>query len=215
MMGGHFLDVEAWARRDAFRFFLAYEQPFFNLCAEVEVGPTLAWCREHGQSFSLASWFVCMGAINAVEPMRYRLRGERVWVHDRLSVATTVLNPDETFRFCYFPYEDRFDAFVEAARAVMAAPAGQMDGRPEDDGLVHGSTVPWLRFTSVMHARRLGAAADSTPKVVFGRYAEREGGASMPVSLEVHHALMDGLHASRVFEALEARFAAPTRWLGP
>jgi chloramphenicol O-acetyltransferase type A len=89
-----------------------------------------------------------------------------------------------------------------------------MDGRPYDDALVHGSTVPWLAFTGLMHARRLGAAADSTPKIVFGKHTRRaDGGASVPVSIEAHHALVDGLHVSRVFEALEARFLEPARHL--
>jgi chloramphenicol O-acetyltransferase type A len=213
-MSGRFLDVEGWSRRDAFRFFMAYEQPFFNVCAEVELGPTLAWCRARGASSSLACWYVCLLAINAVEPMRYRLRGDQVWVHDQLSVATTVLNEDETFRFCYLPYADSFAAFCASAQAAMASEEAPMDGRPEEDALIHGSTLPWLRFTSVAHARRIGPAADSTPKVVFGRYTKRpDGGASVPVSIEVHHALMDGLHVARVFEALEQRFMEPERWL--
>jgi chloramphenicol O-acetyltransferase type A len=36
----------------------------------------------------------------------------------------------------------------------------------------------------------------------------------MPVSVEVHHALMDGLHAGRYFEGLENCFSSPRAALG-
>ena len=36
----------------------------------------------------------------------------------------------------------------------------------------------------------------------------------MPPSVEVHHALMDGLHVGRYVQAFEAALAAPEAWLG-
>ncbi len=53
-MSGHFLDLDGWPRRAQYDFFLAYEQPFFDVAAEVPVTHTLAWCRDHERSFSLA-----------------------------------------------------------------------------------------------------------------------------------------------------------------
>ncbi|MCB0574850.1 MAG: hypothetical protein KDC61_09825 [Saprospiraceae bacterium] len=37
------------------------------------------------------------------------------------------------------------------------------------------------------------------PKIVFGKYFASGDRLLMPVSVEVHHALMDGLHAGRFF----------------
>jgi chloramphenicol O-acetyltransferase type A len=36
----------------------------------------------------------------------------------------------------------------------------------------------------------------------------------MALSIEVHHALMDGLHVGRLVQALEARLQDPARWVG-
>ena len=38
---GHYLELSDWPRRHTFDFFLDYDQPFFNICAEVNVLPTL------------------------------------------------------------------------------------------------------------------------------------------------------------------------------
>lgn len=211
--GGRWLDLEAWPRAATFRFFQTFEQPFFNVTAPVDVGPTLALCRASGRSFFLASWFLCLRAAESVEPLRCRLRGDRVWVHDALDLGVTVLRDDESFRFCYLDRAPTFDAFVRGAepalaRARAADPGAPLEPRPDRDDLLHGTVLPWTSFTSITHARRL-PATDSVPKLAFGRYEPRGDRVEMPVSLEVHHALVDGLHVGRFFERFAALLAAP------
>ncbi len=206
---GHLLDLDAWSRRAQYDFFRTYEQPFFQVCAEVQVSATWRRCREEGHSFFLASWFLCVQAANDVVPFRCRLREEGVWVHERVGLATTVLREDESFAFCHLPDLPTFGAFAgPAAEVVRSAclPASTMDDRPDDDALIHGSTLPWLRFTGFSHARR-ASARDSIPKIVFGRVSQDHRGEHlMPVAVDVHHALMDGIHVARFFQRLEALF---------
>ncbi len=210
--GGRWLDVGASPRAATFRFFRGFEQPFFSVCAQVDVGPTLERCRASGRSFFLASWWLCLRAAQDVEPLRCRLRGDRVWAHDALGVGVTVLRDDESFRFCYLDDAPTFDAFAGAAApalaAARAAPAdAPLEPRADRDDLLHGTVLPWLPFTSITHARRL-PAADSVPKVAFGKFERRADRVDMPVSLEVHHALVDGLHVGRFFERFAALLAA-------
>jgi chloramphenicol O-acetyltransferase type A len=63
-------------------------------------------------------------------------------------------------------------------------------------------------FTSFSHARRWGTE-DAVPKIVFGKHREIGGRRHMPVSVEVHHALVDGLHVGRFYEAFQARLDTP------
>lgn len=211
--GGRWLDVEASPRAATFRFFRGFEQPFFNVCAPLDVTPTLELCRATGRSFFLASWWLCLRAAGSVEALRCRLRGERVWVHDALDLGVTVLRDDESFRFCYLERAATFDAFARAAEpglvAARSSPAdAPLEPRPDRDDLLHGTVLPWLPFTSISHARRL-PTTDSVPKLAFGKYTRRGERIEMPVSLEVHHALVDGLHVGRFFERFAALLAAP------
>jgi chloramphenicol O-acetyltransferase type A len=135
-----------------------------------------------------------------------------VWAHDALGVGVTVLRDDESFRFCYLDDAPTFDAFAGAAADVLAAaraaPAdAPLEPQADRDDLLHGTVLPWLPFTSITHARRL-PAADSVPKVAFGKFERRGDRVDMPVSLEVHHALVDGLHVGRFFERFTALLAA-------
>lgn len=212
-----YLEIESWKRREQFEFFKDYHNPFFNICTSVDVAPLLELTREADEvSFSIAYHFFSIKAANAVEQFRYRLREGGVLVHDRVHAGTTLLLADENFTFVYFDYSEEFETFQARARAVIeSAKAGgvQLYQREGEDDLIYHSVIPWATFTSISHARR-GGPQESVPKIAFGRYREENGRASMPVSVEVHHALMDGLHVGRYLELLESYFSDPRPALG-
>ena len=207
-----YLDVEAWSRRQQFEFFKNFDNPYFNICANVDVTPLLALSRATPDvSFFISYHFLSMKAANEVEPFRYRLRGGRVLVHDRIHAGTTLLLADESFTFVYFDFDHDFGAFhTRATAAVEKARAGasRLDEREGRDDLIHHSVVPWVTFTSISHARNWGRE-DSVPKIAFGRYRADGERIRMPISVEAHHALMDGLHVGRYFEKLEGYFSDP------
>ena len=207
-----YLDIEAWSRRQQFEFFKSYDNPFFNICTNVDVTPLLSLTRAMRDiSFFIAYHFFSIKAANEVEPFRYRLRGDRILVHDRIHAGTTLLLADESFTFAYFDYTEDFEGFhARAEAAIQSAKAGgvQLYQRPEQDDLIYHSVIPWATFTSITHARK-GGRQESVPKIAFGKYREDGGRMMMPVSVEVHHALMDGLHVGRYFEQLESYFSNP------
>ena len=208
---GRWLDLNRWERRETFAFFLRYEQPLTNICATVDVGPTVRFCKERNESFFLTSWYLAMRAVASVENLRMRLRGDRVFVYDSLYVSTTVLREDESFGFCHIPLTQTFREFkaigIEAIRMARAGSDSLMSLEGRDDA-VYGTTVPWLRLTGVTHAHRIPVQS-SVPKIVFGRFEDIRGQVTMPVALEVHHALCDGLHMSRFFQRFEALLQRP------
>ena len=196
--------MDAWPRRDHFAFFCGYEQPFFNVCVDVEVGSLLSTCRApDGPSFFLSTMYASMRAANDVESFRYRIRGERVVVHDVVHAGSAVLIDDERFGFAYFAFTTEFAAFLHAGKAAVAgAGDASLDDYADRDDLTYHSVLPWIPFTSFAHARR-GGAGDSIPRVVLGGYRGSSGTERMPVSVEVHHALMDGIHVSRYLDRFQ------------
>ena len=203
------LDLDGWRRREHFDFFRRFEQPFFNVCTDVDVGPGAAATADGG-SFFLGTLYLCLGAVNAVEELRMRLRGDDVVVHAQVDAGTTVMRDDRTFGFGYFDTCEPYAAFERAGRAVLDDVRRHDDlaDRPERDDLVYLSVLPWIRFTSFAHARRC-PITDSIPRIVFGaRHRGSDGALRMPISIEVHHALVDGVHVADFLERFEARLAA-------
>ena len=208
------LDLAGWKRRQHFEFFRRYEKPWFNISADVDVSALVERCAApDGPSFFLASLWLSLVAANGVEELRYRLRGDEVFVHPVIHGGSTVLMPDETFAFAYFDFDPSFAAFAEAGAAelqrVRSGPGG-LRPRPERDDLIHYSVIPWVSFSSFSHARTLESDL-SVPKIVFGRHRPVGGRRLLPVSVEVHHALVDGLHVGRFYERFEELAREPGR----
>ena len=211
-----YLDLANWARRDVFEFFRGFDKPYFNICTSLDVTRLLKFLRGRPNvSVSLAYHYFALRMANEIEPFRYRLREGKVFVHDVIHGATTVLLPNETITFAYFNYQDDFAKFVgEAERAIKETQSGDGALRPRasDDGRVHFTTLPWVSFTSFSHARNWGRE-DSEPKIAFGKFTSENERTLLPISVEVHHALMDGLHVGRFLTGLEEALVEPEAYL--
>jgi chloramphenicol O-acetyltransferase type A len=213
----HYLNLASWARRDVFEFFRDFDKPYFNICTRLDVTNLLALLRLRSKvSVSLAYHYFALRMANEIEPFRYRLREGKVLVHDVIHGGTTVLMPGEKFTLAYFNYDKDFGKFVsEAASAVEEVRSGDGAFLPRgDDARVHFTTLPWVSFTSFSHARNWGRE-DSVPKIAFGKFTREDQRMLLPISVEVHHALMDGLHVGRYLTQLEEALLNPQVFLPP
>lgn len=199
------LDLQNWPRKEHFEFFRKFDEPFFGICANVDCTAAYAAAKAGGHSFFLYYLHKVITAVNAVEPFRYRIAADDIVVHDTINVSATLTREDNTFGFSFMEYHPGFEAFSAAARQeierVRNTP-GLFTRSFEADNLIHFSAVPWINFTSLSHARSL-TLPDSCPKISVGKMTEAGGRLLMPVSVHVHHALMDGYHVGLFFDALQ------------
>lgn len=205
-MTGTYVDLARWARRKHYEFYRDYDQPFFGIATDVCV--TRLYRRTQtatGMSFFLATLFASLRAANQIDELKLRLREDGVWRHDRIHAGSTLIRPNETFGFGYFEFVDDYDEFERRGRKEIeeVRSADTLEPLADRDDMIHYSVLPWIRFTSFAHARR-SSALDSVPKVVFGKRFERENNLWMPIAVEAHHALVDGLHVARFVEAFQS-----------
>lgn len=211
-----FLDVTNWARRDLFEFFRGYDNPYFNICTQLDITNLYAHLRsEPSVSISLALHYVALRAANEIEPFRYRLRDGKVLVHEIVHGGTIVLQPNESFNFAYFDYQTDFREFIaDAQQSVDEARRENKPLNPDpSENRIHFTVLPWISFTSFAHARNLGRE-ESIPKIAFGKFFEENGRTLLPFSVEVHHALMDGLHVGRYVARVQELVDTPETIFG-
>lgn len=214
LMAGY-LDVSSWARREVFEFFVGFDKPYFNICTRLDITNLLSLLRNRPDvSVMLAYHYFALRMANEIEPFRYRLREGRVFVHDMIHGGTTVMLPNENFTLAYFEYDPDFETFINGAdRAVKEVQAGDGAFRPNTrDDMIHCTTLPWVSFTSFSHARNW-AREDSVPKIAFGKFVKEDDRTLLPFSVEVHHALMDGLHVGRYVSRMEKALAEPEAYI--
>ena len=206
-----YLDLETWARRDLFEFFRGYQNPYFNICTQLDITRLIEALRDRpGVSVSLAYHYFALRIANEIEPFHYRLEGDdSVIIHEVINGGTTVLLPNETFTYAYFDYHEDFQQFItEAGEAIDRVRAeGSLKPTMRYD-LIYFTTLPWVSFTSFAHARTPGRG-ESIPRIAFGKFLREGDRIHLPISVEVHHALMDGLHVGRFFKSLEEALAKP------
>jgi chloramphenicol O-acetyltransferase type A len=200
-----FIDLDTWKRREHFSIYTRLANPFWSICADVDVTSLWEHCHQSNElSFSTAAIYLALVAVNETEPFRLRIRENRVWMHDRVDVSTTVLRADDTFAFAIFPMVENFSEFHTRARteAHIARTSDTLGAAvPGQDNLIYHSTLPWIRFTAVSNPT--GGGQDCIPRLVFGRCSQHDGRWQMPVAVEVHHGLVDGLDVARFYERFE------------
>ncbi len=198
------LDLQSWNRKDQYEFFKDYDNPFFNIVANINVTRLYEFCKKKNISFFLSSLFCSCKAANAVEEFRYRIKDDKIIVYDTIHAGSTILHSDNTFGFCYFDYFEDHRKFAAHAQKEIEQlrKTKKLEPRVDADNLIHYSVIPWISFTSFQHARNLGTQ-DTIPKIVFGKHFQEGAVKKMPVSVEVNHALLDGYHVGQYFERLQ------------
>lgn len=194
------LDIERWPRRSAYEFFKDYADPFFNITANVDVTRLDEFCRANDLRFSLAALFHAIQAVNEIREFRLRLIGDEIVEFETIHATQTILNDDESFSFCYFENRETVFDFDTAGKAALEKYKRLKTFDVESDrlDLVYCSVIPWISFTSFKHASRL-YRRQTVPRIVFGKMFNENGVVKMPVSVEVNHAMVDGLHVGRFF----------------
>ncbi|NLE77199.1 MAG: chloramphenicol acetyltransferase [Chloroflexi bacterium] len=209
------LNLQTWARREHFRVFSGYDHPHFGLCANVDLTEFYPAVKERGVSFTVATVYVLAQAANAIPEFRYRLRGDEVVEHETVHPSTTILTDDNVFTFCSLGYVEPFGEFAARAAETMAYVRTHLtlEDEPGRDDLLFMTAVPWVSFTSVLHPMHL-QPADCVPRLAWGKRFGEGPRLKMPLSVQAHHALMDGMHLGAFYTAVQEAFSHPDAVLG-
>lgn len=194
------LDIENWSRKEHFNFFRKFEEPFFG--ATVQIDCTIAYQKSKALDSSFFIYYLhkTLIAVNETEAFRYRIDNDQIYIYDQIDGSATIGREDGSFGFSLIEYHTNFDIFKTIAlteiERVQNTPG--LFTRPFDtENVIHFSAIPWLNFTSLSHARSY-TFPDSCPKISFGKMNVCDNGKrTMPMSVHVHHALIDGLHLSQ------------------
>jgi len=189
------LDIDSWNRKDHFNFFKQLEEPFFGVCVPVDCTIAFQKSKEENHSFFISYLHKALVAVNSVECFKYRISGDKILIYDHIDASPTIGRTDGTFGFSYMKYTPNFKEFKKIAKKEIERIENTpgLDPATSGENVVHFSALPWLDFTSFSHARSF-TFPDSAPKISVGKMTEGNGKKSFPISIHVHHGLVDGFH---------------------
>ncbi|SCY20289.1 chloramphenicol acetyltransferase [Flavobacterium caeni] len=202
-----YLDLDTWPRTEHFHFFRQFDEPFWGAVVEVDCTRAYENAKAHNVPFFIWYLHQTLTAVNAIEACRYRIEDQQVAVYDRVDVSATIMREDGSFGFSYMKYHQDIAVFSKRCLTeidrVKNTP-GLFTRTFDMANLIHFSAVPWVNFTSLSHARSF-SFPDSCPKISFGKMTVHpDGKRTMPMSVHVHHALMDGLHVGQLIDRFQA-----------
>ena len=198
------LDLNTWNRKEHFLFFKQMEEPFYGITTTIDCTKAYAKAKELGVSFFSYYLHKTLSAVNAIENFRYRIIEDEVYVFDVIDASATVMREDTTFGFSYMPYTENpidFAQIVQTEIGRIQTTTGVFT-REYPENLIHFSALPWINFSSLSHARSF-TWPDSCPKISYGKLLDENGTKSMPISIHVHHGLVDGYHVGLFLDALQ------------
>lgn len=209
------IDIQSWARREHFELFKTFNHPHFNICANVDLTDSYHYAKGHGISPTVAIIYVISRAANAIPEFRYRIRDGEVIEHETISPSTTILADNDLFSFCTIDYSQNFPEFAVRANEVIAAAKDSptLKDPPNRDDLLYMTALPWVSFTSFSHPMKLHPA-DSIPRFAWGKFFDEGNRLKMPLSVQGHHALMDGIHMGKFYAGVQDYLQHPTDILG-
>ena len=208
-MTGTRVDLATWSRAEQFQFFRAFERPHFATTVRIEVSRLMAQRKARNISPFRHAIFAIGTGLHAVPELRMRFRGDIVTQYDRLQLSPTIPLDNGDFRYTYLQFNPDRATFEAHTRAKIeevraGAPLNANDGSIQD--VAYLSCMPWLDYSSLDNA--LPNADDCIPRVGWGKIVPKGDGFDVAMTIQVHHALVDGRQVGQFFEATQSAINA-------
>ena len=209
------IDIAIWPRRKHFKVFNSFDYPHFNLCANVDITPLYALVKAKGISINTTLIYILSRTANDYPEFRWRIRDDKVVEHEIVHPSASVLTTDDLFSFCTMKYNQAFTEFYPSAEATIAYTKQHptLNDEPGQDDLLFMTSIPWVSFTGIMHPIHMHPV-DSVPRFAWGKFFQERDRIMLPLSVQAHHALMDGFHVGRYYQKLQQYLDKPESWLG-
>lgn len=192
-------------RRKHFEFFRQMNHPHFSVTANVDITRMAHELKAKDLPFMATVVWLVTRTANAIEQYRWRIRGEKVVEHDVVHPSFAIdTEVSDVFSFCEVQYSEDYKAFLDVALATIETTRRNpvFEDEPGRDDYLFLSSLPWVSFTAITHAMNYHPH-DSVPRITWGRFFRQGNQVLMPLSVQAHHALVDGRQMGAFFEMFQ------------
>ena len=208
------IDIDNWSRKNHYNYFKQLDYPHFNICANIDITNFYEYVKSKNLPFFISILYLSTKVANNITEFKLRIRDNLIIEHDTVNPSFTVMTDDNLFSFCTTNFIDDYNQFktstIEDIEKVKKNII--MNDEPGRDDLLYITTLPWISFTSITHPIQM-SPTDSIPRISWGKFFDDNGKVKIPFSVQVHHALVDGIHVGKYFNDLEEVFNNPQKYL--
>ncbi|MBN1038884.1 chloramphenicol acetyltransferase [Clostridium botulinum] len=208
------IDIENWKRKDHYNFFRQVDYPHFNICGNIDITKFYKYIKENELPFFISILYASTKTANSIKEFKLRIRGDKVIEHETVNPSFTIITDEEVFSFCRSNYTDNFNEFKTNTLKEIEKVKNNIsiEDEPGQDDLLYITSIPWVSFTNITHPIQMNPV-DSIPRIAWGKYFEEGGNIKLPISVDVHHALVDGVHIGQYFNIIQEILDNPVKYL--
>lgn len=163
-------------------------------------------CKEKNIKSYPALIFIAAKAVNNNENLRYSYdKDGNMGCWQELVCGYPIFDDEsKTYSYIYTPHSDDFTTYYESwigdSEKYTAGRGMYLTEIPENSFTV--SCIPWVSYTAMnLNIRTEGNYL--LPIITWGRYFVQGNRILLPLTLQIHHAVADGYHASLFFKDFE------------
>lgn len=193
-------------RAEAYALWLHAPMPMVTFFKTLNVTRLLRYSRRKGLKFNmLMCW--CIGkAASGIEEFYTLPVGEKLIRYDRLAVNTIVLNRENGISSCDIPFSSDLAQFNRDYLALTAQVRERCQNHDLEDSMVIGSSA--LAQYNIDGAVGMYSGIFNNPFTIWSKYKRGLFRTTLTVSFQFHHTQMDGAHAARFLDLLQAQIKA-------
>ena len=189
-------------RAEAFNLWMSSPMPMVTLVKTLDVTKLLRYSKRYNVSFNmLLCW--CIGkAATTMEEFYVLPEHGKLYRYDCLAINVIVNNKEYGINSCDIPYTDDLDHFNSDYMTLTQLASLNCESSFCEGAMVIG--------TSAMTATEIDCIVNQysdqfcNPMVMWGKYRKGWFKTTLPISFQFHHVQMDGGHAARYLERLQA-----------
>ncbi|MBN1500740.1 MAG: chloramphenicol acetyltransferase [Spirochaetes bacterium] len=200
------IDINSWKRKEHFNFFRNMDYPHFNISFEIDITGFADVLKKNNLPFYYTMIYFSTAAANETEEFKYRIRDNRVILHDVLHPSfTDMRKDDDLFKFITAEMKSSLTDFLNetAGKAASQKEFFRLHDLQGRDDFIFYTSIPWISFTQLSHTISFNKN-DSVPRLSWGKYFNQDNRIILPYSVQVNHCFADGIHIAKFKDKLES-----------
>ena len=176
-------------------------QPMVTVVKTFDVSRLRKASRKTGIKFNvLLCWCICKAA-SSIEEFYLLPEPEHLYRYDRLAVNVVVLNDKGGITLCDVPYSEDIRQFNADYLEVTSQAAKTCQGTSLEDAMIIGtSALPHTELDVIVNQY---SGRWNNPFLAWAKYRKGLFKTTLPISLQFHHAQMDGIQVCRFLDNLQ------------
>jgi chloramphenicol O-acetyltransferase type A len=195
------VDPNETSRAWAFQMWMKSPMPMVTLTKTFDVTRLCKVCRRKDLKFNK---LLCWGmgrAASRIDEFYLLPKDGKLYKFDRLAINVIVDNAKGGISTCDVPYSDDFQQFSRDYDAITLKCSTSCEEIADDEAMILGtSAVTGTELDSLVNQY---SGIYNNPFLAWGRYRKHWFSVKLPISMQFHHAQMDGGHAARFLESLQ------------